>query len=260
MEQLVSNNSGRIETDSLRVAEKFGKYHKHVMEIIRSLRTDENPAVLVMFKESTYLNEQNKAQPMFTMNRDGFSLLVMRFTGKKALKFQIEFIGAFNAMEQQLKSIQSGLPDFTNPLKAAEAWIEQYKLTQDATQQVKRVMEVVEGLKPHAQVGVNFAAKEGSVAIGTFAPTVGMGQNQLYKRLRDDKILISDGDRHNEPYAEYRHWFEVKPGQLDEGPQKGRVWYKTLITVAGQMALIKRYGRPLTPNVYGTQAKLLPQG
>lgn len=148
------------------------------------------------------------------------------------------------------------LPDFTDPIKAAEAWIEQAKLAKSAMEGEKKAMQVVEDLKPHAQIGVNFAAKEGSVSIGTFAPTVGMGQNTLYRRLREDKILISHGDRYNEPYAQYRDWFDVKPGQINEGQKKGMVYFKTKITVAGQMALIKKYGRPLVPNVYGKQMQI----
>ncbi len=148
------------------------------------------------------------------------------------------------------------LPDFTDPIKAAEAWIEQAKLAKSAMEGEKKAMQVVEDLKPHAQIGVNFAAKEGSVSIGTFAPTVGMGQNTLYRRLREDKILISHGDRYNEPYAQYRDWFDVKPGQINEGPKKGMVYFKTKITVVGQMALIKKYGRPLVPNVYGKQMQI----
>jgi anti-repressor protein len=255
-EEMVIIANGKAVTQTNLMAPVFGKYHRDILGIVRSLLTAENPAVREMFVESTYINAKGRSEPMYIMNRDGFSLLVMRFTGAKALKFQIEFIEAFNAMEQKIKTLSSGMPDFTNPLKAAEAWIEQYKLTEAATAEVKKVFEVVEGLKPHAQIGVNFAVKEGSVSVGTFAPTVGMGQNQLYKRLREDGILISQGERYNEPYAQYREWFDVKPGQIDEGPKKGMVYYKTKITVAGQMALIRKYGRPLTPNVYGKQIQI----
>lgn len=67
-------------TNSLLVAKKFGKEHKHVLDAIRKLtRTAENSAVISIFCESVYYNEQNKEQPMFVMNRDGFTLLAMNF-------------------------------------------------------------------------------------------------------------------------------------------------------------------------------------
>lgn len=35
---------------------------------------------------------------MFVMNRDGFTLLVMGYTGKKAMQFKERYIAAFNKM------------------------------------------------------------------------------------------------------------------------------------------------------------------
>ena len=95
-------------TSSLLIAEKFGKEHKNVMQSIRNLigGTAENSAIAEMFSESTYLNGQNKEQPMFLMNRDGFTLLAMGFTGKKAMQFKLEYIKAFNSMEAQIKASQ----------------------------------------------------------------------------------------------------------------------------------------------------------
>jgi Rha family phage regulatory protein len=99
-ELVVRSHTGEPVTNSLLVAEKFGKQHKDVLESIRNL-TAENSAVLSMFSKSSYLNIQNKEQPMYIMNRDGFSLLVMGFTGRQALDFKISFIEAFNRLEEQ---------------------------------------------------------------------------------------------------------------------------------------------------------------
>ena len=60
-----------------------------------------------MFEETTYVNEQNgQAYPMYLMNRDGFTLLVMDFKGKRAMQFKLEYIKAFNSMEAQIKASQ----------------------------------------------------------------------------------------------------------------------------------------------------------
>lgn len=101
--------NGQVLTNSLLVAEKFGKEHKHVLDAIRELiqgcaETSADP----MFVETIYVNEQNRQEyPMFVMNRDGFTLLAMGFTGKKALKFKLDYIAAFNAMERSLKEIKT---------------------------------------------------------------------------------------------------------------------------------------------------------
>lgn len=112
----------QVLTTSLKVAEVFEKEHKHVLDAVRKLFTAENSAVKQMFQESTYLNERNQSQPMFVMNRDGFTLLAMGFNGKKALDFKIAYIDAFNTMEAELKSQQ------TKQLSAAESLLQSVQL------------------------------------------------------------------------------------------------------------------------------------
>jgi Rha family phage regulatory protein len=75
-ELVMRSHTGEPVTSSLLVAEKFGKEHKNVLRDIQNL-TAQNCAVLSMFSKSSYLNVQNKEQPMYVMNRDGFSFLVM---------------------------------------------------------------------------------------------------------------------------------------------------------------------------------------
>ena len=93
-------------TTSRTVAEKFDKPHNDVMKSIRRLIDDMGgvgkSSQSSMFVETTYVNKQNKQQPQYLMTRDGFALLAMGFTGKKALEFKLKFIDAFNRMEQAL--------------------------------------------------------------------------------------------------------------------------------------------------------------
>lgn len=46
-----------------------------------------------------YLDDQKNLQPYYEMDKDFFTLLVMGFTGEKALKFKIDYINRFNQME-----------------------------------------------------------------------------------------------------------------------------------------------------------------
>ena len=90
---------------SLQVAESFEKQHKNVIQSIENL-VAENSAAKSLFYETTY-ESRGKRYPMYLMNRDGFSLLVMGFTGKSALDWKLRYIQAFNEMEKQLKE---GIP------------------------------------------------------------------------------------------------------------------------------------------------------
>lgn len=87
---------------SLDVAETFGKRHDHVLRDIRELGCSQEFR-LSNFGESDYLNAQGRKQPMFVMNRDGFTLLVMSYTGEKAMRFKEAYIKQFNAMEKALR-------------------------------------------------------------------------------------------------------------------------------------------------------------
>lgn len=97
----ITNKGGKLTVSSLQVATNFGKRHCDVLESIENLKT-ENSVLKNMFIESTYKVEgNNKTYKCYDITRDGFSLLVMGFTGKKALDWKLKYIEAFNAMEQQ---------------------------------------------------------------------------------------------------------------------------------------------------------------
>ncbi len=99
--ELVQVDNEQVVTESRKVAENFGRPHKDVLESIRGILAAENSAAK-FFYETTYEN-RGKQYPMYLMNRDGFSLLVMGFTGAKAMQWKIKYIEAFNEMERQLK-------------------------------------------------------------------------------------------------------------------------------------------------------------
>nr|DAO66877.1 MAG TPA: regulatory protein [Caudoviricetes sp.] len=101
MKQLVVINNNQIVVSSKDLAEHFGKQHKHVIENIRDILSAENSANEFFHEESYSYN--GRRLPMYLMNRDGFSLLAMGFTGKKALQWKLKYIEAFNEMEETLK-------------------------------------------------------------------------------------------------------------------------------------------------------------
>lgn len=79
------NQNGAALTNSLLVAEKFGKKHFHVTDVIKNLiDSHENP--YQFFVSATYTDASGKQNPMYIMNRDGFTLLAMGFTGKVILR------------------------------------------------------------------------------------------------------------------------------------------------------------------------------
>ena len=102
------NENHQAVTTSVKIAEVFGKEHKSVIRainnIIGDLRNLEDGGQH-NFAPSSYINLQRKEQKQYIVTRDGFTLLAMGFTGKKALEFKIKYIAAFNAMEAKLKEL-----------------------------------------------------------------------------------------------------------------------------------------------------------
>lgn len=115
---ILSTQNGEPVASSLQIAESFEKRHDHVMrgieDILRGLpKNGDTP----MFYKTEYTHEQNgQTYPMYLMNRDGFSLLVMGFTGKAALEWKLKYIQAFNEMEKKLSAPQ--MPKLSKEMQA----------------------------------------------------------------------------------------------------------------------------------------------
>lgn len=101
MNSLVEIQGNQVVVASRKVAEHFEKLHKHVLDTSLKILSAENSADK-FFKEVSYIYKGRRL-PEYIMTRDGFSLLAMGFTGRKALQWKLKYIEAFNRMEEALK-------------------------------------------------------------------------------------------------------------------------------------------------------------
>lgn len=103
MSQLVQVQYGKVTVSSKQIADHFGKVHRQVLRDIRQLIKDAGDEFGALnFVPSSYTSLQNKELPCYILSRDGFSLLAMGFTGKKAIEWKVKYIQAFNEMEAAL--------------------------------------------------------------------------------------------------------------------------------------------------------------
>lgn len=98
---VIKKIDGELVVTSRQVAEDFEKRHSHICDTIRNL-TAENSEVKNMMIESKFEHRGNEYKE-YLLTRDGFSLLVMGFTGSKALQWKLKYIEAFNKMEEHIK-------------------------------------------------------------------------------------------------------------------------------------------------------------
>lgn len=107
-----------IFANSLQIAEVFEKNHSHILRSIDNLPNDEFKSL--NFKYDNYFDKKGEQRKCYNLTRDGFSLLVMGFTGAKAYKWKIEFIKAFNLMEAELTRIKAAEQNSQPPLTQIE--------------------------------------------------------------------------------------------------------------------------------------------
>lgn len=98
---LLEFSHDKLYVSSLDVAHHFEKLHYNVLRSVEALECSEEFRAL-NFEASSYPSQQNRQMPMFRMTRDGFSMLVMSFTGPKAAFWRERYIQAFNLMEAEL--------------------------------------------------------------------------------------------------------------------------------------------------------------
>lgn len=176
MNGLVIMKDKQAVTSSLQVAETFGKQHKHVIEAIESrISTAENSALLNrMFLKGMYKASNGKSNPMYYMNRDGFAFIVMGFTGRKADKFKLQYIDAFNKMEQQIEfQIPSTLP-------------EALRLAADQAEKISK-------LQPKADYTDKMLANPGLETTSVIAKNYGYSTREFNKLLHGLGIQFKQG-------------------------------------------------------------------
>ena len=161
--------------DSLQVAEHFGKRHDKLLSEIERMYGDligegcTRNGGAKYFTESTYEN-RGKQYPKYIMNRDGFTLLVMGFTGKEAIEWKLKYIEAFNHMEELLRQKQTQL------------WQDSRALSRQVRQQETDVIKVF----------VDYAIAQGSQHAGRYYTS--------FSRLADKVAGITDRD--NAPFEQ----------------------------------------------------------
>lgn len=191
MNLVLTNRKGESVTTSLIVAEVFGKNHADVLRDIRNLSCSQNFS-LSNFAESEYSNERGKTYPMFEMTKDGFSFLVMGYTGEKAGQFKETFITEFNKREALLKNddyiMLRAFEIQNNRIKSLEAQAQ--ALNEKAKIQETIIKEQAPKVEYHDEV----LNSEGLISITVIAKDLGMSAKTLNQKLKAKGIQYKVGE------------------------------------------------------------------
>lgn len=239
MNNLVEIKNNQVVVSSRDVAENFGKQHKNVLRAIDDL-VAQNSATQNMFNEQVreYHGQDFR---YYYMNRDGFSLLVMGFTGAEAIEWKLKYIEAFNSMEKKFKN-PLALPNFSNPAEAARAWADEFEKRKQAEQ-------LIEAQKPKVIFAEAVSASKTSILVGELAKIlrgngISIGQRRFFQWLRENGYLIKrKGTDYNMPTQRSMELglFEIKEGSYVNGDGVNVITKTPKITGKGQNYFINKF-------------------
>lgn len=191
---VIQNSNGNDVTTSLIIAQVFGKEHKNVVRDIENLSCSQNFNRL-NFERITYRDARNREQTAYEMTKDGFSFLVMGYTGAKAGEFKEKFIAEFNKREMMLRDddyilmrsqqiLQKRVEAAEQKVKQLEAQTEQQQATitaqatelRQAAPKVKYVDNVLQSVNTYTATQI---AKE-----------VGMDAAKFHRVLKERKVMF----------------------------------------------------------------------
>lgn len=236
--KLVFIENNRPVTDSLTVAETFGKNHQHVMRDIRELDCSEE------FRQSNfghtpYTHPQNgQTYEKVVMTQDGFAFLAFGYTGKEAARFKEMYIGEFNRMRDELISaINQPSYMIDDVIKRAEKWIEEERSRQALAALTREREEQLMLQAPKVALYDTAMSAHNNFTMERVSKTIGYGRNKLFDFLREIKVLRAN----NMPYQEYldRGYFDVRQYSITHLTSGIENKTQTLVTPKG-MAYIHK--------------------
>lgn len=244
------DTSGQPVASSRDIAEHFGKGHNHVLRDIDAMKEDVSNFGQ-MFFATEIPDNYGRPQRAYLMNRDGFTLLAMGFTGKAALEWKLKYIEAFNAMESELRSQQTALPqDYHSALRALADKAERVLALESENERQKQVIADFEPIRQYVDTILESAA---TLTITQIAADYDLSARTL------NKILNEEGVQHmvNGQWILYkRHMgmgytksktiqFNHSDGTPDtkmstQWTQKGRLFLHNILTARGITAIMDR--------------------
>lgn len=240
MNRLVEIRNNQVVVDSKSVAENFGKSHRHVNRDIENLIQKDVSKIGHMFYETETPDSYGRMQKSYYMNRDGFSLLVMGFTGKEAIEWKLKYIEAFNEMEKKLKN-PLALPNFSNPAEAARAWADQFEKR-------KQAESLNEANRPKVIFAEAVSTSKDGILVGMLAKLlhqngVKIGQNRLFQWLRDKGYLMKRGVDKNMPTQRSKELglFDVKERVVGNPDGSIRLTRTPVVTGKGQVYFVQKF-------------------
>jgi len=209
IEEDLQNENGQIVVSSRVVAERFGKRHDNVVRAIEEkISTNSKLRTLKYFIESSYKDAKGESRKEYLMTRDGFTFIVMGFTGKDADDFKMAYIEAFNKMEEALKNQAPQLP--TTYKDALIALVAEVEAKEQLQLEVKAKEEIIQEMQPKVEYHNEVLQRSDLITTTDIAKDLGMSAKALNDFLMEQKVIYRRTPKDSfKPYANYQ-WLIVE--------------------------------------------------
>lgn len=193
-ELVLTNQQGKDITTSLIVANVFEKNHADVLRDIRNLHCSENFRLL-NFAECLNIIELEigqSRQKYYELTKDGFSFLVMGYTGEKAGEFKEKFINEFNKRDAMLKNDDFIVSRALSILNERTKALEQAIMQKDERLQLQE--HVIKEAAPKVEYYQEVLQSESLITTNVIAKELGMSAVTLNKLLHANGIQYRSGE------------------------------------------------------------------
>lgn len=219
---------GELTTTSLVIAEGTQIQHASVLRVVRDNEEDFEEFGRVGFEIrpfETAGGTQNRT--IAVLNRE-HAMLLMTYMRNTAVvrQFKKQLVKAFTDMERRLASQPAFDPSQITRLEMAQMLLnaETERLALEAENKK---------MQPKADAYDSFIDASGSYSMGVVAKMLGVGQNWLFRELRNRGVLIPRGAMRNTPYQRHMGYFEVKAHRYEQLNGEEKVSYTTYVLPKG---------------------------
>lgn len=232
----IFENGGKLYTDSREVARMIGKRHADLLESISnygSILTNGNFRSLDFFVPQTYTDAKGETRPCYDCTKKGCDMIANKLTGQKGVLFTAAYVSAFEQMLEQLTVERFNLPrTYSDAMRLAADFAEQ-----------------IEADKPKVLFAEAVEAAHTSILVGELAKLLkqngcDVGQNRLFRRLREDGYLIRRrGTDYNMPTQKSvgLGLFEIKESTITNRNGCVQITKTPKVTGKGQRYFINKY-------------------
>ena len=201
--------------DSLYVADFFEKEHKNVLRDIDAILSQNSGFSSkfgqLNFEPTSYTDQWNRKQRCYAITRDGFTVLGMGFTGKKAAQFKELYIRRFNEMEKFIKTLVSARQEF--PLLTANIkLLHDHPKPYHFSNECDMLNRIVLG-----KTAKQFRAEKGIETGKSIRPYLTEGQIRTLETLQKVDVGLLVAVPEYEQRKRYLEWYKLKMDERHEG-------------------------------------------